>query len=99
MGRNSRLKWERRLARWEIRNKRNAAIQKFETVDTDGMTPEQLHKHFTDTMDDPVGCDYLVGKAIKEQNQGMLQLISNYKQTGYLPPVAFTQKEQPHNES
>lgn len=94
MGRNAKIKWERRLAKWALRDKRNAAIQKFETVDTDGMTPEQLHKHFTDTMDDPVGCDYLVGKAIKEQNQGMLQLISNYKKTGYLPPVNIVDEKQ-----
>lgn len=93
MGRNSRLKWERREARWkqkaEMGEARQKAKDKFENVDTDNMTPEQLHKHFKDTMDDSMGLDYLVGKAIKEKNQGMLQMISNYKQTGYLPPVTM----------
>lgn len=93
MGRNAKIKWARREAKWkqkaETEKARKEAIDKFENVDTDNMTPEQLHQHFKDTMDDPMGLDYLVGKAIKEKNQGMLQLISNYKQTGYLPPVTI----------
>lgn len=103
MGRNAKIKWARREAKWKEREEQNKARQKakdkFENIDTDNMTPEQLHKHFKDTMDDPMGLDYLVGKAIKEKNQGMLQMISNYKQTGYLPPVTMLKDDSKKEEN
>jgi hypothetical protein len=60
------------------------------------MSAEDLHAFLKKMLDDPEGLDYMVGKCIKEKNQGLLQIISNYKQTGYLPALTLVEeKEKP----